>query len=483
MFYPQFNANRGKPIARTGSTRFPVVVLIVIGIGLGYAGHLRAALAADGERRPNVLYIMTDQQHAGMLSCAGNPYLKTPAMDSLAATGTRFEKAYATNPVCLPSRVSMMTGYLPSHFGIRSNADARGPIAEEILSRSMGWIFRKAGYETAYGGKTHWPKGMTVQSLGFQTLTGNDRDELAQECVRFIQAKHDRPFLLVASFINPHDICYMAIDDHTRATKKEAMYPKSTEARKQLAAALQLPEGISREEFFRGVCPPLPENHEIPALEPECISTEYVKARTFRNYARENWSDEQWRLHRWAYCRLTERVDGQVGLLLAALRGAGLEERTVIVFSSDHGDMDSAHRLEHKSILYEEAVRVPFIVSYKGVTRPGLVDTAHLVSAGLDLIPTLCDFAGIDPPAELPGRSVKPLCSGRSPDAWRSELVVESQAGRMLRTERYKYNRYDSGAHREQLIDLEEDPGEMVNLAENADYGEVLERHRRLFDR
>jgi choline-sulfatase len=324
---------------------------------------------------------------------------------------------------------------------------------------------------------------MTVQSLGFQTLTGNDRDELAQECVRFIQAKHDRPFLLVASFINPHDICYMAIDDHTRATKKEAMYPKSTEARKQLAAALQLPEGISREEFFRGVCPPLPENHEIPALEPECISTEYVKARTFRNYARENWSDEQWRLHRWAYCRLTERVDGQVGLLLAALRGAGLEERTVIVFSSDHGDMDSAHRLEHKSILYEEAVRVPFIVSYKGVTRPGLVDTAHLVSAGLDLIPTLCDFAGIDPPAELPGRSVKPLCSGRSPDAWRSELVVESQAGRMLRTERYKYNRYDSGAHREQLIDLEEDPGEMVNLAENADYGEVLERHRRLFDR
>ena len=482
MFHAQFNASRRQPIARTGPARF-LMILLIIGSGLIYGRPLLGAPPAGGSQRPNVLYIVTDQQHAGMMSCTGNRYVKTPAMDSLAATGARFERAYATNPVCLPSRVSMMTGYMPSRFGIRWNAGGRDPIPERILNRSMGWLFQGAGYETAYGGKTHWPKEMTPQSLGFRSLTGNDRDGLVQECVRFIRAKHDRPFLLVASFINPHDICYMAIDDHTRATKKGTMYPRSTEARRRLAAASELPEGVSREEFFRSVCPPLPKNYEIPPLEPECITTEYVNARTFRSYARANWSDEQWRLHRWAYCRLTEMVDAQIGMILAALGEAGLEERTVVVFASDHGDMDSAHRLEHKSILYEEAVRVPFIVSYKGVTRPGLVDTTHLVSAGLDLIPTLCDFAGIDPPPELPGRSVKLLSEGRSPDAWRSSLVVESQSGRMVRTDRYKYNRYDTGAHREQLIDLEEDPGEMVNLAEDPAYKDVLNKHRQLLDR
>ncbi|MGB2824191.1 MAG: sulfatase-like hydrolase/transferase, partial [Phycisphaerae bacterium] len=106
-------------------------------------------------RRPNILIIIADQQHAGMLSCAGNGHLKTPAMDSLAAAGARFELAYCTNPVCLPSRFGMMTGRMPSVCGIRSNSGSRGPIPEAILRQSMGWVFRNAGYETAYGGKVH----------------------------------------------------------------------------------------------------------------------------------------------------------------------------------------------------------------------------------------------------------------------------------------------------------------------------------------
>lgn len=172
-------------------------------------------------------------------------------------------------------------------------------------------------------------------------------------------------------------------------------------------------------------------------------------------------------------------VDAQIGRVLEALRDAGLEEETVIVFTSDHGDLDAAHRLEHKSILYEEAVRVPLIVSHKGVTPPGTVDTTHLVSFGLDLIPTLCDYAGIDPPQGLPGRSVRALAEGRQDESWRDQLVVESRAGRMLRTDRFKYNVYESGKHREQLIDLKDDPGEMVNLAENPDYKDVLRQHRK----
>ena len=462
------------------TTRRELLIFAAIGVcGLisGIAVVSAGEKAESERRRPNILYIMTDQQHAGMMSCAGNRYLKTPAMDSLAATGARFERAYCSNSVCLPSRLTMMTGRMPGHFGVYANPDGRNPVPEAALRECLGWIFRNAGYETAFGGKTHWPRKMTLESIGFETLTRDQRNGLADACARFLRQKHEKPFLLVASFVNPHDICYMAIDDHARAQGKQALYARSRVERERLATAMKLPEGVSREDFFQHHCPPLPDNHEVPAGEPELI-TEYL-AGSFKKHARDNWSAEKWRLHRWAYCRLTEMVDAQIAVVLAALREAGLEENTVVVFSSDHGDMDGSHRLEHKMVLYEEACRVPFIVRYKGVTKPGLVDRTHLVSAGLDLIPTLCDYAGIDPPVKLPGRSVRELAEGRRPSDWRDQLVVESSLGHMLRTGRYKYIAHHKGARREQLIDLETDPGEMVNLAEDPGHKAVLDDHRR----
>ncbi|HID74610.1 MAG TPA: DUF4976 domain-containing protein [Planctomycetaceae bacterium] len=465
---------------------------VLIAVGRGFLATGAAVLAGalwlvaaerpscGAERRPNLLVIITDQQHAGMMSCAGNPYLKTPAMDSLAAHGMRFELAYATNPVCIPSRMSMVTGHMPSRFGMRSNAEGRKQAPKEAIQQAMGWIFRRAGYETAYGGKTHWMRGMTPESIGFASITSDQREGLAEACAEFFRQSRDRPFLLVASFINPHDICYMAIDDYTRTMGKPTMYPRSTVERQRLAEALRWPEGVSREEFFERLCPPLPPNFEVPALEPECITTDYLGVRSFRQFARQRWSEERWRLHRWAYCQLTEMVDRHIARVLEALRQAGLEQDTVIVFTSDHGDLDGAHRLEHKSILYEEAARVPLIVSWAGVTRPGAVDSDHLVSVGLDLIPTLCDYAGIEPPPGLLGRSLRPLAEGKRPPGWRRFLVAESRAGRMVRTDRFKYNVYQSGRHREQLIDLKTDPGEMDNLAEDPRYEDVLNQHREM---
>ncbi|MFH1919958.1 MAG: sulfatase-like hydrolase/transferase [Planctomycetota bacterium] len=476
-----FSVLRTSGLARRGLNRsrrgfLAVVIGVLAAFAVLEAASAEPASAAGG--RPNLLVIMTDQQHAGMMSCAGNEYVSTPAMDSLAATGTRFEMAYAANPVCMPSRVSMMTGQMPSRFGMRSNAEGRNQAPPAAIKEAMGWIFRNAGYETAHGGKTHWLRGMTPESIGFENLIGGQREGLAETCVRFLSQKRQKPFLLVASFINPHDICYMAIDDYTEAEGKPVMYAQSRTERERLAAALKLPEGVSREDFFARLCPPLPGNFEIPALEPECITDEYVRARTFREYARTRWSDERWRLHRWAYCRLTEMVDAHIAKVLEALRRAGLEESTVVVFTSDHGDHDAAHRLEHKSIPYEEAARVPLIVSFKGVTRPGLVNTEHPVSVGLNLIPTLCDYAGIEPPPSLTGRSVRPLAEGRPVESWPDQVVVETKAGRMVRSGRFKYVVYESGEHREQLIDLASDPGEMVNLAEDPDYRNVLLDHR-----
>jgi arylsulfatase A-like enzyme len=157
-----------------------------------------------------------------------------------------------------------------------------------------------------------------------------------------------------------------------------------------------------------------------------------------------------------------------------------MEDNTLVVFTSDHGDMDSAHKLEHKSVLYEESVRVLFIMTYRRMIPEGRVDGTHLVSNGLDLLPTLCDYAGIEAPEGLHGRSLRPLAQGEDIKEWRDFVVTESQNARMLRTDRFKYCIYDSGRHPEQLIDMKNDPGEMKNLAEIPAFKSVLNRHRQL---
>jgi len=449
--------------------------------GLGAAGVVaglapskaRAAESRDDTISPNLLVIVTDQQHAGMLSCAGNRWVKTPAMDSLAATGTRFEQAYATNPVCLPSRFSLLTGLYPSAVGVRHNGTKPTARVNDMPARSMGWLFRKAGYETAYGGKVHLPGPMrSVKALGFDTIARNERDGLADACVTFIRKTRAKPFLLFASFINPHDICYMAIRDHNPNSGLGRNMPKP------MFEAMKAPAGVSREDFIAKHCPPLPANFEPPAGESEAV-TGLLKLRPFRMNARKNWQADKWRIHRYAYCRLTERVDAQIAKVLDALRQSGLEDNTVVIFTSDHGDMDASHRMEHKTVFYEEAARIPLIVSQKGRTKPGAVDTTHLVSNGLDLLPTLCDYAHITPPGDLKGLSFRPLAEGKTPDTWRKELLVENEIGTMLRAENYKYSRHDKGANREMLMDLTADPGEMKNLASDPAHAKVLTDLRR----
>jgi choline-sulfatase len=441
----------------------------VIAAALCLLGILPGLAETTAQAKPNILVIITDQQHAGMLSCAGNATVKTPMMDSLAATGARFELAYCANPVCVPSRVSMLTGVMPSRIKMEANDDMRkSKVSADLLANAMGQVFLKAGYETVYGGKQHVP--MTIKEVGFTELTKDAGPKLADTCAQFLRQKRDKPFLMVASFINPHDICFMALSD--------AKTPGKINGPKPLLDALTLPTGMSREEFFAKACPPLPANYAIPPGEPEAILA--ADTRAFRTYARKSWTDEQWRLHRWAYARLTERVDSEIGVVLTALRETGLEANTLVVFVSDHGDMDASHRLEHKSVLYDEATRVPLIVSWKGITKPGLIDREHLVSTGQDLIPTLCDFANVPVPSALKGRSVRALAEGRTPPAWREAQVVENGDSRMVRSARYKYIIYAAGANREFLVDMKSDPGEMKNLAQEPALSSVLKEHRQL---
>lgn len=431
--------------------------------------------------RPNILLVLTDQQHWQMMSNTGNTYLKTPAMDRLAAEGTRFDRTYCTNPVCSPSRFSLFTGRMPSAIGMRANGppDRDQPLPEEIECFGAGRLLSEAGYHCVYGGKQHLPR-TSAERLGFELLTKNEREELADQCVDFLQQPSDEPFFLVASFINPHDICYMAVRDFAESEQEKRLVDRGGTECATLDEALQLPAGVSEAEFFEKHCPPLPPNHAPQADEPEAIQ-DLIAQRPFRLAAKNQWSAQRWRMHRWAYARLTERVDRQIGRVLDALDASPHRENTVVIFTSDHGDMDSAHHMEHKTAFYEEAAHVPLIIRHPGHVPASRVDDQTLISNGLDLIPTLCDYAGAPTPTPLEGRSFRAAAEGTKVPSTRQVIRLENEIGRAIITGRYKYVLYDQGANREQLYDLLEDPGETRNALHDPEHFAACDELRRLF--
>jgi arylsulfatase A-like enzyme len=419
------------------------------------------------ETRPNILFIMTDQQHARMLSCAGDRWLNTPAMDCLARDGIRFEKAYCTNPVCVPSRISMATGVMSCRLGADDN-DLGSKVAElprEVDENSMGRLMRRAGYETFYGGKVHLCPPLEPRDAGYDEYVADERDYLPEACVEFMRKERDRPFFALASFINPHDICY------AHMARVRGYDPFGVCGLHRTAAAL--PDDK---------LPPLPGNYAIPEGEPSAALEAALNpnAATPAIPMRNTYDERAWRINRWIYRRLTEQVDRQIGRLLDGLKAAGLEKNTLIVFTSDHGNMDGSHRLSSKSLFYEESVGVPLILKLPGRIPAGRTDHEHLVSTGLDLLPTLCDYAGIASPSHLLGKSLRGLAEGGREDDWRPFVVAENEWFRMVRSQRYKYCAFRQCDGGEWLVDLERDPGESRNIAGEAEARAALAEHRSL---
>ncbi len=405
------------------------------------------------DQRPNILFIMTDQQSADAMSCTGNPELSTPAFDALASEGTRFDQAYCTYPLCTPSRASMFAGRWPHEVGIRKNGQ---PVDAAYREQELGHLLTEAGYRCAYGGKWHIPEIAIPEGHGFASICGFDDVGLPDRCRAFLERADDRPFFLVASFDNPHNIC------EWRRQQNVPWGPVGSPPRVE-------------------ACPPLPANFAIPPFEPEAIRI--ISGSNPRIYPDARYTPEQWRRYRWGYNRLVEKVDAQIGEVLQALQDTGHREDTVVIVSSDHGDAQGTHHLVQKSFLYEASTHVPLIIRAPDA-RGGRVDR-HLVSNGLDIYATICDFAGVPAPEGSHGASLRPLILGEDPD-WREYVVTETHwdahrcDGRMVRTERYKYTAYTWGAYREQLTDLISDPGEMVNLAVASRYEDVLQHHRDL---
>jgi choline-sulfatase len=420
-------------------------------------------------RRPNILFIMTDQQFAGAMSNTGNKDLKTPAMDYIASNGIRFEKGYCPTPLCVPSRSSMFTGMYPHEINVPiNNMEAKWDTQQYPY---MGKILSEAGYDTGYVGKWHLPADpKDIETHGFDYIKyakDNRIDSLIDGASRdFLMKKREKPFLLVSSFVNPHDICQWARGDE------------------------MLNDHLG-EPPAPGFCPELPANFELPDLEPDILRT--LQTYSQRTYPTKDWNEDKWRQYRWAYYRLIEIVDARIQKVLDALKESGEEENTIIIFTSDHGDGHGAHKWNQKQVLYEESARVPLLVSWKGVTQPGSVNSKEVVSTGIDLIPTLCDIAGVKAPAHMKGSSFKNLALGKEDKSWREFTVIETEfcqskntfdiKGRCVRTENFKYMVYDKGELHEQLFDMEKDPGEMNNLAYKKEYRKVLRQHRKYLEK
>jgi arylsulfatase A-like enzyme len=416
----------------------------------------------EERRTPNMLLIITDQQHADMMSCAGNMNLKTPAMDSLTREGIRFSNAYVTNPVCVPSRISIATGVMAGRLGVLNNG-VKANVPTEVKQNLLGELIKGAGYDTFYGGKVHMCPELNPLAAGDDEYFRDQREALPVACIEFLQRDRDRPFFAVASFVNPHDICF-AYSAYRR---------KSPRGRSSVEHLYQQALKLSVEEL-----PPLPENFRIPDLEPDAIDL-YSKANavTPAGTMRKVYDEHQWRIYRWIYCRLTEQVDEHIGQILNALKRNQLDEKTLVVFTSDHGDMDACHRLASKGRFYEQSVRVPLLMRYKGRIIPGRVDD-HLVSSGLDILPTLCSYAEIDVPESLLGKSLQSIAEGKTVESWRQYVVTENHTGRMLRSNQFKYCVYREGEARESLVDMGSDSGEMQNLATSSEFRTVLDRHQ-----
>jgi arylsulfatase A-like enzyme len=224
-------------------------------------------------------------------------------------------------------------------------------------------------------------------------------------------------------------------------------------------------------------CPSLPSNFDIAPNEPEAIRME--QRANIKLYPTLNYSADDWRRYRDAYYRLVEHIDIEIGKIITALEKNKMLENTVIIFSSDHGDGVGAHQWNQKSVLYEEVVNIPFIVRLPKAKNAGKVKS-QLINNGLDFFATVCDYAGAKLPTLCQGKSMRPLLENDIKEEIHPYIVSETLFDRgttngwMVRTARYKYIVYDKGLNPEQLFDMKNDRGEMVNLAVEQKYKSVL---------
>lgn len=389
---------------------------------------LFVASAAAAAERPNVLFLLADDQRADTIHALGNGAIETPNLDALVRSGFVCRNAYCmgsvtTPAVCLPSRTMLLSG--KSLFHIQPGAKA----AYEVnLPKSFG----QAGYVTYHHGKRgNTPLGIQNEFQINQYLaddqaerrSGHPGKEIADAAIEFLKTRSgDQPFLMYLAFANPHDPRVVNDADRQR---------------------------------YRDAAMPLPANY-LP-LHPFDNGELTVRDEQLAPWPR---TAEEIRGQLADYYGVITHLDAQIGRVLSALREAGQYDSTIIVFSSDHGLALGSHGLMGKQSLYEHSMKAPLIFAGPGVAHGSSDAFVYLY----DIFPTLCDLAGIDAPAEIDGQSVAPVVRGQSRQARDTVFLAYREAQRAVRQGEWKLIRYPK-INETQLFNLRHDPGELRNLA------------------
>lgn len=438
-----------------------------------------------GQQKPNILLIMTDQQRWDMVSALHeNRYFSTPNINRLVKGGFSFDNTYCANPISVPSRWSIFTGESTAQFGIQNNT---APISrkEDFLdvaqTRSLGALLEQAGYRNYFAGKSHLPYGEGKTPGGdkaifwqFDHITKDDRLGAVEASEEFFRnhPESENPFLFVVSLINPHDISSdkMIIVDNPQPEKHpHAKKPSGINA----LAYLPKIQELGNEYFLSDEPCELPANFAPTDSHPQL--------QTFQK-AYGSYSELMWKKYIWFYYRLVEQVDGEIGRVLDALEQSPYAENTIVIFTSDHGDMMASHRLAKKNVMYNECQKVPLIFYGPGIRNS--IDRTTPVCNGWDLLPTLCDIAGAPVPDRLKGVSLWNYVQGKSEAPEREYLYLEgSNAFEIIQNGRWAYILYELPGNPAVLFDLQNDPGQAHNLASEPEYASKMAELRGILDK
>jgi len=413
--------------------------------------------------RPNILFILTDDQRFDALGCAGNPIIRTPNVDALAREGIRFDRAFVTTPICAASRASIFSGTFER---THTYTFTKPPLARAFTDISYPAVLRKAGYRTGFVGKFGVAVEKDVQKEMFdfmmldnlphvQKIKGVERHMTEVEgeaAIEFLRGvPQGQPFCCVWCPWAPH-----ADDDNP----KQYFWPPGVDG------------------LYRNVDVPVPEMAAPANYEAQPAFLKNTMSRT-----RWSWrfdTPEKYQTMVKGYYRMISGIDMVVGRIRAELARLGRDKDTVIIFTSDNGYFLGERGYADKWLMYDLSIRVPLVVYDPRAPRDARGLVKHHLALNIDLGPTIMDLAGAAIPSLAQGRSLKPL-PGRAASAWRNEIFCEElwdhpeiPRSECLRTDRWKYIQYPSHPEYIELFDLKEDPDERRNIAKEPRFAKEL---------
>jgi iduronate 2-sulfatase len=474
--------------------RFRIIPVALVTLLAFHVTFTNAAImAAEGTERPNVLFIISDDLTATALSCYGNQQCKTPNIDALAARGTRFDRAYCQYPSCGPARAALMSGLYPQAINATSNTTTDNIESEYGDRPSMAELFRDNGYYSARVSKIYHmrvPGDITAGSDGFDHKQSWTEKFNVQAPEWKSEGVHELP---TDQKVKDSDRSL-----HFKLGFGGALYTVKTagdgaeQADAQAAAkAASLLKSAGDKPFFLAVGLVRP---HVPLVAPQSFFDLYPSpSMQLMGHPDADWEDlpaaavvkinsrslgifdDQVRQQRVlaAYYAAVSFMDAQVGNILSALDEARLRDNTIVVFTSDHGYHLGEHGFWEKMSLHEESTRIPLIIS---TPRQSQAIVTRSICEQIDLYPTLAQLAGLQIPSHVRGVDLTTLLVDPQAKVRDDAYCVRGKSDHLLRTDRYAYMRYGKGG--EELYDMESDPHQYTNLADNANYANVKSRLR-----